>query len=221
MPLYGYARVSSEDQDLSIQIEKLKAAGCEIIRSEKRTGTSRESRRELETLLEFLRHGDTLVVTRIDRLARSVADLQDIVRTLKSKSVSLKATDQPIDTASAAGKAFLDMLGVFAEFETSLRKERQMEGIAKAKAAGVYKGRRPSIDVGAVIALKSEGKGASEISRLWESAGQASIGRPNRKCVSRPWHPTRSKGATGMAKIVRASKTVIGMGQTRRSFGLP
>ena len=79
MPLYGYARVSSEDQDLSIQIEKLKAGGCEIIRSEKRTGTSRESRRELETLLEFLRPGDTLV-TRIDRLARSVADLQDIAQ---------------------------------------------------------------------------------------------------------------------------------------------
>ena len=176
MPLYGYARVSSEDQDLSLQIEKLKAAGCEIIRSEKRTGTSRESRRELETLLEFLRPGDTLVVTRIDRLARSVADLQDIVRTLKSKSVSLKATDQPIDTASAAGKAFLDMLGVFAEFETSLRKERQMEGIAKAKAAGVYKGRRPSIDVSAVIALKSQGKGASEISQLL-GIGRASVYR--------------------------------------------
>ena len=73
MPLYGYARVSSEDQDLSLQMEKLKAAGCEIIRSEKRTGTTRESRRELETVLEFLRPGDTLVVTRIDRLARSVA----------------------------------------------------------------------------------------------------------------------------------------------------
>ena len=176
MPLYGYARVSSEDQDLSLQIEKLKAAECEIIRSEKRTGTTRESRRELETLLEFLRPGDTLVVTRIDRLARSVADLQDIVRTLKSKSVSLKATDQPIDTASAAAKAFLDMLGVFAEFETSLRKGRQMEGIAKAKAAGAYKGRRPSIDVGAVIALKSQGKGASEISRLL-GIGRASVYR--------------------------------------------
>jgi DNA invertase Pin-like site-specific DNA recombinase len=220
MPLYGYARVSSEDQDLSLQIEKLKAARCEIIRSEKRTGTTRESRRELETLLEFLRPGDTLVVTRIDRLARSVADLQDIVRALKSKSVSLKATDQPIDTASAAGKAFLDMLGVFAEFETSLRKERQMEGIAKAKAAGVYKGRRPSIDVGAVVALKSQ-EAQARLADFWESAGQASIGRPNRKCVSRPWHPTGSEGATGMAKTVRASKTVIGMGQTRRSFGLP
>jgi hypothetical protein len=89
MPLYGYARVSSEDQDLSLQIEKLKAAGCEIIRSEKRTGTSRESRRELETLLEFLRRGDTLVVTRSDRLARSVADLQDIVRTFERSRANL------------------------------------------------------------------------------------------------------------------------------------
>ena len=133
MPLYGYARVSSEDQDLSLQIEKLKAARCEIIRSEKRTGTTRGSRRELETLLDFLRPGDTLVVTRIDRLARSVADLQDIVRTLKSKAISLKATDQPIDTASAAGKAFLDMLGVFAEFETSLRKSGKWRGLPKRK----------------------------------------------------------------------------------------
>jgi DNA invertase Pin-like site-specific DNA recombinase len=114
-----------------------------------------------------------------------VADLQDIVRTLKSKSVSLKATDQPIDTASAAGKAFLDMLGVFAEFETSLRKERQMEGIAKAKAAGVYKGRRPSIDVGAVVALKSQGKGASEISRLL-GIGRASVYRATKPKMCKP-----------------------------------
>ena len=86
------------------------------------------------------------MVTRIDRLARSIGDLQDIVRALKAKGVALKATEQPIDTGTAAGKAFLDMLGVFAEFETNLRKERQMEGIAKAKAEGVYKGRKPSID---------------------------------------------------------------------------
>ena len=75
------------------------------------------------------------MVTRIDRLARSIGDLQDIVRALKAKGVALRATDQPIETSTAAGKAFLDMLGVFAEFETNLRKERQMEGIAKAKAA--------------------------------------------------------------------------------------
>jgi DNA invertase Pin-like site-specific DNA recombinase len=88
-----------------------------------------------------------LVVTRIDRLARSIADLQDIMRTLKGRGAALRATEQPIDTATAAGKCFLDMLGVFAEFETNLRRERQFEGIAKAKAAGIYKGRKPSIDI--------------------------------------------------------------------------
>jgi DNA invertase Pin-like site-specific DNA recombinase len=122
-----------------------------------------QGRQELKTLLEFLRKGDTLVVTRIDRLARSVGDLQDIVRALKAKGVALKATEQPIDTSTAAGKCFLDMLSVFAEFETNLRKERQMEGIAKAKAAGVYKGRKPSIDVTRVRKLKADGLGASEI----------------------------------------------------------
>jgi len=84
------------------------------------------------------------VLTRIDRLARSVKDLQDIVHELKARKVTLKATEQPINTGTAAGKAFLDMLGVFAEFETNLRKERQLEGIAAAKARGVYKGRKPS-----------------------------------------------------------------------------
>src|SRR5215211_7129199 len=106
----------------------------------------RAGRGELDTLLAFLRRGDTVMVTRIDRLARSVGDLQDIFRALKDRGVALEATEQPIDTSSAAGKAFLDMLGVFAEFETNLRRERQMEGIAKAKAQGVYKGRIASID---------------------------------------------------------------------------
>jgi DNA invertase Pin-like site-specific DNA recombinase len=81
-----------------------------------------------------------MMVTRVDRLARSIGDLQDIVRAVTAKGATLKATEQPIDTSTAAGKCFLDMLGVFAEFETNLRKERQLEGIAAAKAAGVYKG---------------------------------------------------------------------------------
>ena len=116
----GYARVSTTDQNLEIQIAALKAAGCDVIRSEKRSGTSTRGRTELQTVLDFLRKGDVLTVTRIDRLARSIGDLQDIVRVVKAKGASLKATEQPIDTTSAAGKAFLDMLGVFAEFETNL-----------------------------------------------------------------------------------------------------
>ena len=91
-----------------------------------------------------MREGDTLLVTRIDRLARSLRDLQNLVYDLRKQGIELKAIEQPIDTRSAAGKAFLDMLGVFAEFETNLRKERQLEGIVKAKAEGKYKGRKPT-----------------------------------------------------------------------------
>jgi DNA invertase Pin-like site-specific DNA recombinase len=166
MATYGYARVSTTGQDLTIQREALKAAGCEIIREEKISGTSRQGRDELQTLLEFLREGDTLVVTRLDRLARSMDDLSSIARELEAKGVALKATEQPVDTSSAAGKAFFQMLGVFAEFETNLRKERQMEGIAKAKAAGAYKGRKPSIDVDEVRRLREEeSMGATEIAK--------------------------------------------------------
>jgi DNA invertase Pin-like site-specific DNA recombinase len=165
MTVIGYARVSTTDQDLSIQEAALKAAGCEVIRSEKRSGTTTEGRAELHTVLDFLRKGDVLMVTRIDRLARSIGDLQDIVRALKTKGANLRATEQPIDTSTAAGKCFLDMLGVFAEFETNLRRERQLEGIAKAKAAGVYKGRPAKLDGAEIRKLKAEGIGASEIAR--------------------------------------------------------
>ncbi len=176
MARYGYARVSTTDQDLSIQLDALKAAGCEIVRAEKQSGASTVKRAELATLLEFLRKGDELVVTRVDRLARSVGDLQAIVAQLRAKGVALKATEQPIDTGSAAGKAFLDMLGVFAEFETNLRRERQMEGIAKAKAKGIYQGRKASIDVARVRSLHASGKGATQIARELR-IGRASVYR--------------------------------------------
>ena len=165
MVIYGYARVSTTDQDLTVQQEALKSAGCEIIRAEKVSGTSTQGRDELNTLLEFLRDGDELVVTRVDRLARSVLDLQTIVRDIKSKGVHLRATEQPIDTSTPAGKCFLDMLGVFAEFETNLRRERQMEGIAKAKERGVYKGRKPSVDKTQIIELHKSGMGPTAITK--------------------------------------------------------
>lgn len=176
MAIYGYARVSTTEQDLDVQIEALKAAGCDVVRSEKVSGSTRNGRSELATLMEFLRDGDALIVTRVDRLARSIGDLQDLVRELRLKGVSLKATQQPVDTTTAAGKAFLDMLGVFAEFETNLRRERQMEGIEKARARGVYKGRKPSIDAETVVRLRGEGLGASEIAKRL-GIGRASVYR--------------------------------------------
>jgi DNA invertase Pin-like site-specific DNA recombinase len=176
MTIIGYARVSTTDQDLSIQKAALKAAGCEIVRAEKRSGTTTAGREALQTVLDFLHPGDVLMVTRIDRLARSIGDLQDIVRTVRTKGAALKATEQPIDTSTAAGKCFLDMLGVFAEFETNLRKERQLEGIAKAKERGVYKGRPASIDAGKVRELKGQGMRPVEIAKAM-GIGRASVYR--------------------------------------------
>ena len=165
MSVVGYARVSTTDQDLDLQLAALKAAGCDVIRSEKVSGTSTQGRTELRTILDFVRKGDVLIVTRIDRLARSIADLAAIVRQLEAKGVSLRALEQPIDTSTAAGRAFLQMLGVFAEFETAIRRERQLEGIEAAKAKGVYKGRPAKIRADDIAALKAEGLGASEIAK--------------------------------------------------------
>ena len=165
MASYGYARVSTTDQDLAGQREALEAAGCAVIREETASGSSMAQRGELRVVLDFVGAGDELVVTRVDRLARSIGDLQDVVRELRAKGASLRCTEQPVDTSSAAGKAFLDMLGVFAEFETALRRERQMEGIARAKAAGKYKGRKPAVDPAKVRQLHAEGARPSEIAR--------------------------------------------------------
>lgn len=176
MTAIGYARVSTADQDLDLQEAALHLAGCEVVRAEKRSGTTVVGRTELQTVIDFLRAGDVLMVTRIDRLARSIGDLQDIVRKVKAKGATLKAIEQPIDTSTAAGKAFLDMLGVFAEFETNLRRERQMEGIAKAKAHGVYKGRKRSINPATVRELHVQGLGPTAIAKQL-GIGRASVYR--------------------------------------------
>jgi DNA invertase Pin-like site-specific DNA recombinase len=177
MASYGYARVSTFDQDLTVQRQALRAAGCSVIRAEKASGSRRDGRTELQVLLDFVQPGDTLIVTRIDRLARSLKDLQDIVHELKARGVALRATEQPVDTGTAAGKAFLDMLGVFAEFETNLRRERQLEGIAQAKARGVYRGRKPSVDMAEIRRLRDQdGLGATAIARRL-GIGRASVYR--------------------------------------------
>jgi len=167
MAAYGYARVSTADQNLDLQREALVEAGCVAVRAETISGTSTKGREALRTVLDFIQPGDELVVTRIDRLARSIGDLQDVVRELKNKGATLRAIEQPIDTSTAAGKAFLDMLGVFAEFETNLRRERQMEGIAKAKEKGVYKGRKPSVDPAEVRSLHDGGMKPTAIAQKW------------------------------------------------------
>ena len=161
----GYARVSTADQNLDAQMAALEAAGCTMIRTETGDGASLAGRPELGTILEFIHPGETLVVTRIDRLARSMRDLQVIVATLKDKGAHLAATEQPVDTSTAASKAFFDMLGVFAEFETNLRRERQAEGIAAAKQRGAYRGRPPRIDMEAIRHQLAMGLSPTQVAR--------------------------------------------------------
>nr|WP_166180072.1 recombinase family protein [Altererythrobacter segetis] len=164
--LVGYARVSSSGQSLDVQLEALKDAECEEIFAEKRTGTSTTGRTELNNALSFVRKGDTLVVTRLDRLARSAADLHRIVRQLTEKGVAFQCLQQSsIDTTTSTAKLLLGVLASIAEFEADIRRERQREGIERAKAAGVYKGRKPTVDAAQVRALRNQGLGGTEIAK--------------------------------------------------------
>ena len=161
----GYARTSTSDQNLDAQITALKSAGCGMVRTEQKSGTTLDGRSELKTILEFIHPCEILVVTRIDRLARSLTDLQTIVTALKNKGAHLAATEQPVDTSTATGKAFFDMLGVFAEFETNLRRERQAEGIVAAKMRGAYIGRQAKIDMEEIQMKLKKGASPTDVAR--------------------------------------------------------
>jgi DNA invertase Pin-like site-specific DNA recombinase len=143
-PTAGYARASSIDQDLSLQRAALKAGGGTIIRAERASGASRKGRSELETLLEFLRPGDTLIVTRIDPLARSLRDLQNIVHELREKGVHLKAPQQPVDTTKCRGQGVLVDAGRLRRGRERLEAGTADGDMNAAKARGLYKGRNPA-----------------------------------------------------------------------------
>ncbi|MBY8338410.1 recombinase family protein [Alteriqipengyuania sp. NZ-12B] len=164
--LVGYGRVSSSGQSLDIQNQALLDAGCDKVFAEKMSGTSAKDRIELANAIDFVREGDTLIVTRLDRLARSVGDLHRIIEKLAEKKVGFRCLNQSgVDTDSSTGKLMLAILAAVSEFENDIRRERQAEGIAKAKAAGKYRGRKPTIDPGEVKALRARGLGASQIAR--------------------------------------------------------
>ena len=140
--LVGYARVSSRDQDLAVQLHKLQS--CDKVYQEKHTGTT-DKRPQLQACLDFIREGDVLVITRLDRLARSMLHLYEIDQLLKQKQVKLQVIEQQIDTTTSHGQMLFGMLGVFAQFENELRAERQREGIAKAKRHGTHFGRTKAL----------------------------------------------------------------------------
>ncbi|MDF8335931.1 recombinase family protein, partial [Novosphingobium cyanobacteriorum] len=146
MTRVGYARVSTIDQDLDIQVARLKAAGCEILRSETGSGASRTGRTELETIMQFLRADDELVVLRLDRLGRSTRDVLNLVHELDQKGASLRVLEPEVTTAGSMGRMVITILGMVADMELTFIKDRQRAGIEAARAEGVYKGRKKNID---------------------------------------------------------------------------
>jgi DNA invertase Pin-like site-specific DNA recombinase len=165
--LIGYARTSTTDQKagLEAQLRDLQTVGCSKIFREELSASSDSKRPELAKALEYLREGDVLVVTKLDRLARSVSDLVGITKDLKAKGVELRILALNLDTSTPTGKLMLNLLGSIAEFERELMLERQREGIAKAKADGKYKGRAPTArgKTDEVLAMKAEGKKVADI----------------------------------------------------------
>jgi DNA invertase Pin-like site-specific DNA recombinase len=174
--LVGYARVSTSDQDLAVQLAMLKAEACTKVFGEKLSGTTTD-RPQLQAAIDYVREGDTLVVTRLDRFARSSLDLLTLIKQLSDKGVGFRCTEQSaVDTTTSHGKLMLAMLAAVAEFETALRWERQMEGIAKAKEDGRYKGGKKRIDEEEVRKLLGEGMKPTQVARQL-GIGRASVYR--------------------------------------------
>lgn len=169
----GYARTSTLEQvaGFDVQIEELNNLGCEKIFQEQVSSVAQ--RDELNKAIDFVRDGDVLVVTKLDRLARSISHLWKIIETLEAKNVGLRVLDLGIDTKSATGKLILTLLGGINCWEREMMLERQREGIAKAKSEGKYKGRKPTAlaKTDEVLELKAKGLGATAIAK------QLGIGR--------------------------------------------
>lgn len=151
--IIGYARVSDSSQNLDVQREALAKAGIDKLFEEKRSGRSADDRPELQACVEFARQGDTILVTKLDRWARSVRDLHNLLATLDEKGVGFKCLDQAIDTTTSTGRLTIAILGAVSSFELDIRAERQAEGIRLGREKGVYQGRRSTIDLDRVREL--------------------------------------------------------------------
>lgn len=165
MARIGYARVSTTDQDLEGQLARLKSEGCDIVRSEKVSGASREGREELATIIEFLRPGDELMVTRLDRLGRDTRDVLNIVHDVEQKGAFITVLDPHVSTRGEMGHIVLTVLGMVAQMERRFIKERQKEGIERAKAENVYTGGKRRIDHEKVKAMHKDGQGPAAIAK--------------------------------------------------------
>ena len=169
MPTIGYARVSTTGQSLDVQLEMLKEAGCTKVFAEKKSGLDGK-RPELARCVEYVREGDVLLVTKLDRLARSTSDLYRIIGELREKGVGFRCLDnRDMDTTTKTGKLLLGILALIAEFEADIRKERQLEGIARAKREGVAFGRQPKLTDAQVQELRDRRRNGELIRTLMAS----------------------------------------------------
>ena len=189
MTIFGYARVSTEDQTLELQRTELQSKGCTKIFAEKISG-ARSDRPQLAKLLKALKAGDVVVVTKLDRLARSIHDLQSILRAIQTASADFKVLDMPsLDTTNPYGKLLFDILGALAEFERSLIKTRTSEGRKAAKAIGVHLGRprklTPTQTQEALERLKN-GESLVAVARTF-NVDPTAIGRLKIKAIKSVW----------------------------------
>ena len=157
MSVVGYARVSSVGQSLDVQLEKLQGYGCDKIYQEKQSGVD-ANRPQLKACLDYVREGDTLVITKLDRLARSTLDLHRIVSGLNDKGVAFKVLDQSMDTSTSQGRLLFGILATVAQFENEIRRERQADGIRKAMADGKRFGRESKLRPHQVTELREKRK---------------------------------------------------------------
>ena len=165
MARIGYARVSTTDQDLELQLARLKAEGCGIVRSEKVSGRSREGRPELATVIAFLRSGDELVVTRLDRLGRDTRDVLNLIHEAEQRGAHVTVLDPHVSTRGEMGHVVLTVLGMVAQMERRFIKERQRDGIEQAKARGLYQGGKRRLDRATIAAMAAKGASPSLIAQ--------------------------------------------------------
>ncbi|HGN0870253.1 TPA: recombinase family protein [Providencia alcalifaciens] len=174
----GYARVSSTGQSLAVQLGKLSQVGCERIYKEKRSGRT-ANRPEFQSCMDYLREGDTLIMTRLDRLARSVNHLSELAKRFEKEQIDLLVIDQNIDTSTSTDRLMFNMLALIAEFENDLRTERQAEGIAKAQESGVKFGRPAKLNDGLcneIYTRRMNGSTIGELAKVFK-LGEATIYR--------------------------------------------
>lgn len=165
MARIGYARCSSDTQNFDVQVERLRSAGCDIVRAEKVSGKSRDGRDELATIMEFISSGDELVCVKLDRLGRSTRDVLNLVHELQAKGAALTVLEPSFTTRDATGSILVTVLAMVAEMEREFIRSRQAAGIAAAKSKGVYKGRKPSVPVERVREMRATGAKPTDIAK--------------------------------------------------------